>query len=120
MRVIKTQSQYQEALKKIEKLMVKVGDNHSYDNPDFVMMDRLSDLVADYEDKYYNIETPPLIEVIKLRMYELKLKQSDLAQKLGVPNSRISEYLSGKRDITLEVAKKLHSKLQIDGEIILQ
>ena len=120
MRVIKTQSQYQEALKKIEKLMVKIGDDHSYDNPEFVMMDRLSDMGADYEDKYYSIKTPPLIEVIKLRMYELGLKQSDLAQKLEVPSSRISEYLSGKRDITLEVAKKLHSKLKIDGEIILQ
>ncbi len=120
MRVIKTQSQYQEALKKIDVLMLRVGDNHSYDNPDFVMMDRLSDLVADYEDKHYSIETPPLTEVIKLRMYELGLKQSDLAQKLGVPKSRISEYLRGKRDITLEVARKLHSKLQIDGEIILQ
>ncbi len=120
MRVIETQSQYQEAINKIDELLIKVGDNHSYDNPDFVMMDRLSDLVADYEDKYYNIETPTLIEVIKLRMYELGLKQSDLAKKLGVPKSRISEYLRGKRDITLEVAKKLHNQLQIDGEIILQ
>ena len=120
MRVIKTQDQYQKALKKIDEFMVKVGDNHSYDNPEFVMMDRLSDLVADYEDKHFSIETPPLIEVIKLKMYEMGLKQSDLAEKLGVPKSRISEYLRGKRDITLEVAKKLHKKLQIDGEIILQ
>ena len=42
-------------------------------------------------------------------MYELGLKQSDLALLLGVSKSRISEYLRGKRDITFDVAKKLHS-----------
>ena len=120
MKVVETQKQYEEALKKIEELMVKVNNNHSYDNPDFVMMDRLSDLVADYEDHHYTIEVPSLIEVIKLRMYEMELKQSDLAHKLGVSTSRISEYLRGKRDITLDVARKLHSQLKIDGDIILQ
>ena len=52
-------------------------------------------------------------------MYEMGLKQDDLAQLLEVPKSRVSEYLRGKRDITLEVARKLHSKLQIDSDIIL-
>ena len=120
MKSVRTNADYEEAIKKIDLLLEKIGDSHSYDNPDFVMMDRLSDLVADYEDKHYNIETPSLIEVIKLRMYEMGLKQSDLAKKLGVPSTRISEYLRGKRDITLDVARKLHSQLNIDGDIILQ
>jgi len=120
MKTVETLKQYEHTLKKIEELMIKVDNKHSYDNPDFVMMDRLSDLVAAYEDKHYQIETPSLIEVIKLRMYEMGLKQSDLAQKLDVPTTRISEYLRGKREITLDVARKLHSQLNIDGDIILQ
>ncbi|ELR70369.1 hypothetical protein C900_04054 [Fulvivirga imtechensis AK7] len=120
MKKIETDAQYQKALKQIDELMLKIGDDHSFDNPEFVMMDRLSDLVTDYEDQHYKIETPSLIEVIKLRMYEMGLKQSDLAQLLGVSKSRISEYLRGKRDITLDVARKLHNQLKIDGDIILQ
>lgn len=120
MKSVRTYEEYERALNKIDKLLEKIGDKHSYDNPEFVMMDRLSDLVADYEDKHYKIETPSLIDVIKLRMYEMGLKQSDLAVKLDVPNARISEYLRGKRDITLEVARKLHNQLNIDGDIILQ
>ena len=120
MKPIETEAQYQEALKKIDTLMVSIGDDHNYDNPEFVRMNRLSDLVADYEDKYYPIELPPLVDVVKLKMYEMGLKQDDLAKLLEVPKSRISEYLRGKRDITLEVARKLHSKLHIDGDIILQ
>lgn len=120
MKEVRTRKQYEEALRKIEELIVKVGDNQSYDNPDFVVMDRLSDLVAQYEDKHYNIETPSLIDVIKLRMYEMGLKQSDLAERLGISKTRVSEYLRGKRDITMDVARKLHHQLNIDGDIILQ
>ena len=120
MKAIENQLQYQEALEKIDLLMASIGDDHSFDNPEFVMMDRLSELVAEYEDLHYNIQIPSLIDVIKLRMYEMGLKQDDLAKILGVSKSRISEYLRGKRDITLDVAKKLHSQLQIDGDIILQ
>lgn len=60
MKPIETEAQYQKALKKINALMVSIGDNHSYDNPEFVRMDRLSDLVADYEDQHYPMELPPL------------------------------------------------------------
>lgn len=112
--------EYNEALKKVDELLKKVGDNQSYDNPEFVMLDRLSDLVADFEERNYKIETPSLIEVIKLRMYEMGLKQTDLANKLEVPKTRVSEYLRGKREITLDVARKLHHELKIDGDIILQ
>lgn len=74
MKSVETSEQYQEALKRIDELMIKIGDNHSYDNPEFIMMDRLSDLVADYEDEHFKIAIPSLTETIKLRMYELGLK----------------------------------------------
>ncbi len=120
MMTINNVREYNEAIKKIDDLLLKVGENHTYDNPEFVMLDRLSDLVADYEDNHYRIETPALIEVIKLRMYEKGLKQTDLAEKLKVPKTRVSEYLNGRRDITIDVARKLHRELNIDGDIILQ
>jgi HTH-type transcriptional regulator/antitoxin HigA len=60
------------------------------------------------------------MEVVELRMFELGLKRKDLALLLNTSASRISEYLNGKREITLEVAKGLHKKLNIDSDIILQ
>ena len=63
MNSIDTVRDYNEALKRIDELLVKVGDNQSYDNPEFVMLDRLSDMVADFEDENFKIETPSLIEV---------------------------------------------------------
>ena len=61
---------------------MKVGEDLTYDNPEITMLDRLSDLVADYEDENYKIETPYLIDVVKLRMYEMGLKQTELADTL--------------------------------------
>ncbi len=63
---------------------------------------------------------PSLIDVIKLRMEERGLKQKDLAVILNTTTSRISEYIKGKREITLQVAKQLHLQLNIDADIILQ
>jgi HTH-type transcriptional regulator / antitoxin HigA len=53
-------------------------------------------------------------------MYEMRLKQRDLADLLGVESSRVSEYLNGKRKINIEIAKKIHKKLGIDGNFILK
>ena len=80
----------------------------------------LSDIVENYETGYYPIGTPSLKDVIELRMFEKKLKQKDLAELLETSTSRISEYLNGKRDITIGIARGLHKKLNIDSEIILQ
>lgn len=83
------------------------------------MLNRVSDIVEKYELEHYSIGTPTLKEVIELRMFEMKLKQKDLAVLLNTSTSRISEYLNGKRDITIEIARELHKKLNIDSDIIL-
>lgn len=80
----------------------------------------VSDIIEAYEEVHFPVGLPSLIEVIELRMFELGLKRKDLALLLNTSASRISEYLNGKREITLEVAKGLHKKLNIDSDIILQ
>ena len=52
-------------------------------------------------------------------MFKRKLKQKDIAQILGTTPSRISEILNGKRNLTIDLAKRLHHKLNIDADLIL-
>jgi HTH-type transcriptional regulator/antitoxin HigA len=115
-----SEKKYKEASLKVEELLIKTKAVDSMDHQDVILLDHYSEIVAEYEELHYPINKPGLIDVIKLRMYELGLKQKDLAELLEVPASRLSEYMGGKRDITLEVAKKLHHQLNIDGDIILQ
>ena len=78
-----------------------------------------SNLVADYEDVHYPVKSPTLIEVLKLRMFEMGLSQSELAAMLGMNQSKISEILSGKSEPTLKQAKKMARDLNISPSVIL-
>ena len=115
-----TKKQYKEAEARIEELLLLVNEATPVNDPNFIELKRVSDIVEAYELDHYTIGTPSLREVIELRMFERKLKQKDLADLLETSTSRISEYLNGKRDITIEMARKLNKKLNIDSDIILQ
>jgi HTH-type transcriptional regulator/antitoxin HigA len=54
--------------------------------------------------------------MIKLKLEEKGLKMKDLEQVIG-SKGHISSVLSGKRELTLKMAKKLHNFLGIPTEI---
>ncbi|MCF8352617.1 MAG: transcriptional regulator, partial [Bacteroidales bacterium] len=68
---IKTEIQYNITVERIEELLQIVGNDTPKDDKYFVELDLLSDLVADYEEAYYPVSKPTLIETIRLRMAEL-------------------------------------------------
>ena len=115
-----THEKYAKAQIRLEEIINIVDDNTPEDHPVVQELIEVSNLIEKYEEEHFPIGLPSLIEVVELRMFELKLKQKDLAKLLGSPATRISEYLSGKREITLNIAKALHQKLNIDSDIILQ
>lgn len=119
MRTIKTQKEYLAVCTRIEDLLRIVDNETLVDDKNFIELDLLSDLVADYEDKNEPIAMPSLIDVIKLRMYEKGLNQKRLSELLGVSTSRISEYLTGKSEPSLNVAREISVKLDIDPAIVL-
>ena len=115
-----TGQMYREAEARIEELLPLVNEDTPRNDPNLIELNRASEIVQSYESEHYPIGTPTLKEVIELRMFEMKLKQKDLASLLGTSTSRISEYLNGKRDITMDIARALYIKLNIDSDIILQ
>jgi HTH-type transcriptional regulator/antitoxin HigA len=120
MEKIITQEEYVKANIRLEELIDVVDDNSPETDPLAIELIKASDLIEAYEEIHHPVGLPSLIEVIELRMFEMKLKRKDLASLLNTNASRISDYLSGKREITLKVAKALHQKLNIDSDIILQ
>ncbi len=53
-------------------------------------------------------------------MFENKINKVELSRYLEIPNSTLSEIMNGKKKINLAIAKKLHQKLDIDGNFILE
>ncbi|MGV8096174.1 MAG: type II toxin-antitoxin system HigA family antitoxin [Mangrovibacterium sp.] len=112
--------EYEKVCARLEELLPLVNDNTPQTDPNYIELMKVSDIIEAYEKVHYKIENPSLIEVIKYIMFERNLNNKKLAAILETNPSRISEYLNGKRQITFDIAKKLHQKLDIDPEIILQ
>ena len=116
---IQNEMQYNSAMERIDELLKVVSDDTPEDNKEYVELVLLSNLVADYEDTHYPIQSPSLAGVLKLRMFELGMTQSALATLLGISPSKISEILSGKSEPTLRQARKMATTLNISPAVVL-
>ena len=116
---IKTPRQYYAIMRRIDELLQVVDDDTPEDDIRSVELMMLSDLVADYEDEHYPIPSPSLVDVIKLRMFEMGLNQSTLAARLGMNQSKVSEIMSGKCEPTLKQARIIAKELDISPSIVL-
>lgn len=115
-----THKQYVKASLRLEEIIDIVDDNTPMDDSLAKELIKISDIIEQYEEIHFPIGLPTLQEMIELRMFEMGLKKKDLAVLLNTSTFRISDYLMGKGDITLKVAKAIHQKLNIDSDIILQ
>ena len=84
----------------------------------------LSKQMAAYEDAYMDLkplrEKSPLIRTIEDYFYAHNMRQKDGARLLGINESAFSQVMSGRRRITMPLAKRLHSQLGIDANMILE
>ena len=119
MKTIKYEAEYNVVMQRIDELIKLTDDDTSKTDKNLIELDMLSGLVEEYEDIHYPIGAPTLVDVLKLRMYEMKLTQKKLAEMLNVSQSRVSEYLTGRSEPTLKIARDISIKLQIDSSIIL-
>lgn len=116
---IENEAQYRWALRRVEELLPLVTDETPTTDAASIELELLSGLVADYSDEHFQIGEPSLIDVIKLRMFEMGLSQAALAKKLGVSPSRICDFLSGKSEPTMKVARNICTQLRISPSIVL-
>jgi HTH-type transcriptional regulator / antitoxin HigA len=117
--MIKTEKDYNAIVDRVEELLQNPDNIENKNAKGYVELNVLSDLVAEYEERYYPIKKTSLVEVLKLRMAEMGLNQKRLSELLGVSTSRVSEYLNGKSEPTLKVAREISLKLGIDASIVL-
>jgi len=112
-RAIKTEEQYKIILQQIRSLW-----NCPENSAEAGLLEVLSILADDYENKHYPISPPDPIDAIKYKMEENDLTASDLVPYFG-SRSRVSEVLNRKRPLTFTMAKKLFKGLNISPETLL-
>ena len=111
---IRSERDYQAALARISELM-----DTEPDSPEGDELDVLVDLVELYESKHVPMGYPDPIAAIEFRMDQAGLRPRDLVAFIG-SRARVSEVLSGKRAITMPMARALHEHLGIPADVLLQ
>ncbi len=113
-RPIRTEEDHQRALARIDEIF-----GAEEDTPEGDELDVLVDLVMYYESKTVDMGFPDPVSAIKFRMDQAELTQRDLIPYIG-SRAKVSEVLSGKRDLTMSMARALHQNLGIPADVLLQ
>ncbi len=93
--------------------------NAAPNKPESDRLDVFSTLVKAYEKAHFPIEIPHPIAAIQYYMDARGWSGSDLEQCIG-SRAKVSEILSRKRSLTLEMIRKLNQELGIPAEILIQ
>lgn len=115
MRAIRTEADYDWALKEIEQYF---DVQPQPGTPEAARFDVLADLLKVYEDAHHPIDAPDPIETIKQWMEVRDLKQADLGALLG-SKSRASEVLNRKRALTVDMIFKLSREWRIPADALV-
>lgn len=110
---IHTDADLQQAKRRLLKL---IRDNKSGKHDDEIEV--LSTLAETFENSQSRVGSPTPIAAIKFRMEELELTARQLEPFIG-SRARVSEVLSGKRQLSIDMIRALHEGLGIPYESLL-
>ena len=116
---IKNEIQYMAACSRIEELLKVVNNDTPTDDKQYLELDMISDLVADYEEKYFPVQPIEPSELIKQAIEEKNMTQKQLAEELNISTSRVSDYINGRSMPTLKMAGKICRILGISSDLML-
>lgn len=102
-----TEQQYEYALNRIEELLPLVTDDTPAYDKNAVELTIVSDVVEAYEKTHYPIAKPTIGELISLSIQEKGMTQKQLADEIGISPSRVNDYISGRSEPTLRIARAL-------------
>lgn len=114
---IKNEKQYSNALNLINEIMKK-GENN-VTAKELETLQKLTDDVKEYEDKYYQFPAPKtIIEMVKIKMFEKDLSQTQLAEKTNIPLPKLNQILKGNRKPDIDFLKGIYHTLNIPADFI--
>lgn len=113
-RPIKSEKDYASALEYLDTVI-----DAEEGSPEADERDVLTVLIEKYEEEHYAIDMPDPVDAIRFRTDQLGLTQKDLVPYIG-SRSKVSEVLSGRRELTLKMIRALNRHLGIPAEVLLR
>ena len=110
---------YKKIMSKIDRLMTKGSRNIT--KGELAEIRKLALTAQLYEQNKYVIEPPTtLAGIIEMKMYEMRLKQKDLARKLKVSDTKLSLIMNGKQKPDVNFLKSVNQQLNVNGDFLLK
>src|SRR6266480_2942848 len=112
-RPIRSEADYDEALRRVEALWGSTSGTPEGDE-----LDVLVSLIEAYEREHYPIDLPTPIEAIKFR---LEQQGKDYRSLIGVigQRTRVYEVMRRDRPLSLAMIRNLHTQFQIPAEVLI-
>src|SRR4051812_44985599 len=111
---IRSEADHDAALAEVERLWgAKSG------TPDGDRLDLLATLIDVYEARTYPIDPPDPIEAIQFRREQLGLTRKDLEPLIGT-RARVAEVMNRKRNLSIDMIRRLHEQLGISAEVLIR
>lgn len=126
---ITTRDLYKEVKAYVNALIDEATQNGSLSDPEADNeytreIGRAGTMCADYENSYMKFEhlkvKSPLILEIEKEMQKRAIKQRQAAELLDVKESTFSQIMTGKRPVSMRMAKRLYELFKIDPKLILE
>ncbi len=110
---IRTESDHERAVARIAALMGAAPGSSEGDE-----LDVLVTLADAYEAKHHAIDAPDPITAIQFRMEQQGLERKDLEPLIG-SRARVSEVLTGRRSLTLDMVRRVKAGLGISADLLI-
>jgi len=106
-KLLKTETEYNEALERIEVLQdAKPG------TPEGDELELLALLIENYEEENFSLPEPDPVDVIQYYIEQRGMKAKDLVGVIG-DKALVSKILNRERKLNLRMVRNLHNKLHI-------
>lgn len=110
--ILKTEKDYNKAIKRFEEIFDATPGSSDSDEFDLLAL-----LIHTYEEEHFHIENADPIQVIKMKMDYMGLRQQDLIPYFG-SKSTASKILSYKSPLTLKHVWLLSEKLNLPAGLL--
>jgi HTH-type transcriptional regulator/antitoxin HigA len=111
---IRNERDHERALRRVEALWGAAQGSREHDE-----LGVLATLIDAYEREHFPIDMPDPIEAIKFRLEQQGAGTSDLIGVIG-GRTRVYEILRGKRPLSLNMIRNLHTTFGIPADVLIQ
>lgn len=115
-----TKEQYEVANERMEEILKSLTDEVHEGDPIMQELDRVTDIVEQYENEHVHIPLPTLGEIINCSMQDWNVTDVELAQKLGISQSKLADFINDKKEPSLRIACQLSQILHINPVSIFE